>query len=229
MGDYPVRWGPQENVAWKAKLPGPGASSPVVHRDGVFITCFTGNKAPEIVRRLLCFERTTGKRRGNSNSTSSPARPTTPVNCFSTVSPRQRPSLTATVSMSIIAGAVSFASTRLARKSVRPVGNLPQFVRSGSSPSIHGNLLLVNATIEAGALFALERTGDTVWCAKLAGDSWAVPVVVQTEKGTVEIVQNSQDGLFGSLFLKPASSSGTVPRSAVMSAVLRWCARRCST
>src|ERR1700736_3231735 len=60
-GEYPVRWGPNENVGWKVKLPGPGASSPVVQGQRVFVTCFTGTKAPELVRYLLCLDRKTGK------------------------------------------------------------------------------------------------------------------------------------------------------------------------
>src|SRR5205809_988726 len=34
----PVEWGPQRNVAWKAKVPGYGWSSPVVWGDRVFLT-----------------------------------------------------------------------------------------------------------------------------------------------------------------------------------------------
>src|SRR5437763_2848109 len=60
-GDYPIRWDRQENVAWKVKLPGPGASSPVVKGQRVFVTCFTGKKGPELVRHLLCLDRKTGK------------------------------------------------------------------------------------------------------------------------------------------------------------------------
>src|SRR5580765_1161051 len=60
-GDLPIRWGPQENVAWKVKLPGHGASSPVVQGERVFVTCFTGKKGAEIVRHLICVERKTGK------------------------------------------------------------------------------------------------------------------------------------------------------------------------
>ena len=60
-GDYPERWGPDENVAWKVRLPGPGASSPVIQGDRVFVTCFTGTKAKDIVRILMCLERKTGK------------------------------------------------------------------------------------------------------------------------------------------------------------------------
>ena len=57
----PVKWGPKENVAWKVELPGPGSSSPIVLGQRVFVTCFSGKKADEIVRHVFCFERTGGK------------------------------------------------------------------------------------------------------------------------------------------------------------------------
>src|ERR1051325_5881517 len=35
----PLHWGPGKNVRWKAKLPGPGNSSPIASHARVFITC----------------------------------------------------------------------------------------------------------------------------------------------------------------------------------------------
>ena len=54
----PLRWGPGQNVHWKASLPGPGNSSPIVSRGQVFLTCAenSGKK-----RNLYCFDRRTGK------------------------------------------------------------------------------------------------------------------------------------------------------------------------
>src|SRR5262249_40674903 len=57
---FPTRWGPKENIVWKVDLPGPGASSPIVWKDRVFVTCFTGTKGPDIVRHLFCFDRKKG-------------------------------------------------------------------------------------------------------------------------------------------------------------------------
>src|SRR5438132_897192 len=59
---FPLHWGPKDNLAWKAALPGPGASSPIVSGDRVFVTAFSGTKASEIIRHILCFDRTTGKK-----------------------------------------------------------------------------------------------------------------------------------------------------------------------
>ena len=60
---FPLNWGAKENLAWKAPLPGPGTSSPIVCGERVFVTCFTGKKASEVVRHVLCFDRKTGQKR----------------------------------------------------------------------------------------------------------------------------------------------------------------------
>lgn len=55
----PLNWSRDQNVKWRAELPGPGNSSPIVSNGKVFITCAEdeGKK-----RSLYCFERETGKR-----------------------------------------------------------------------------------------------------------------------------------------------------------------------
>ena len=35
----PIKWGQTENIAWKTPLPGPGASSPIVWNDRIYVTC----------------------------------------------------------------------------------------------------------------------------------------------------------------------------------------------
>src|SRR5208282_1510515 len=35
----PVKWSETENVKWKVKLPGPGASSPIVIGQRIIVTC----------------------------------------------------------------------------------------------------------------------------------------------------------------------------------------------
>ena len=78
--DPPLSWDGTtgENIAWTTPLPGPGASSPVVWGDAVFLTCYTGyGTAPDggfdtepdaadapvpgdLVRHLLRLDRGTG-------------------------------------------------------------------------------------------------------------------------------------------------------------------------
>ena len=47
----PVTWSETQNLKWKAKLPGPGSSSPIVIGRRVVITCWTGYGAEPGSRR----------------------------------------------------------------------------------------------------------------------------------------------------------------------------------
>lgn len=63
----PVTWSDTENVKWKAALPGPGSSSPIVWKDRVFVTCYSGygdgsdGAMEKLQRHLICLDRATGK------------------------------------------------------------------------------------------------------------------------------------------------------------------------
>ena len=50
--EYPTKWSSTENVAWKVKLPGRGASTPIVWEDRIFLTCGVEGK-----NMLLCYDR----------------------------------------------------------------------------------------------------------------------------------------------------------------------------
>jgi len=56
----PVKWGPAENVKWKAELPGRGASSPVVVGGRVYVTACTGPRQERL--HVLAFDGAAGKR-----------------------------------------------------------------------------------------------------------------------------------------------------------------------
>ena len=73
----PMKWDAKENLKWKTAVPGPGASSPIVLGDRVFLTCYTGygdkkftdmktsdktaGNIEDLTRHLICFDRETGK------------------------------------------------------------------------------------------------------------------------------------------------------------------------
>src|SRR4029450_4794175 len=64
----PAEWGPDKNIAWQAELPGPGASSPIVVKGRVYLTCYTGygievgkSDQKDLRRHLLCFDRQSGQ------------------------------------------------------------------------------------------------------------------------------------------------------------------------
>ncbi|AWM38540.1 outer membrane biogenesis protein BamB [Gemmata obscuriglobus] len=47
--DLPLTWGPNENVAWRAALPGYGQSSPVVWKGRVFVTAVEGPEKEKLL------------------------------------------------------------------------------------------------------------------------------------------------------------------------------------
>ena len=65
----PSKWSPTENVKWKAALPGPGVSSPIVVGDRVLVTCYSGygvdrqdpGDIKDLKRHLICFDANTGE------------------------------------------------------------------------------------------------------------------------------------------------------------------------
>lgn len=63
-----LRWSDSEGVVCKTDLPGPGASSPVVFGDRIFLTCYggfgpgiAGGCQESLKRHLLCLDRKSGK------------------------------------------------------------------------------------------------------------------------------------------------------------------------
>ena len=65
----PLEWNDTKNVKWKAPLPGPGSSSPIVSGGRVFVSCYSGygtdtkqpGKAETLKRHLLCLKADSGE------------------------------------------------------------------------------------------------------------------------------------------------------------------------
>ena len=64
----PTNWGESKNLKWKLKLPGPGASSPIIWGNQLFLTCYSGygvSKANgdlrSLMRHVVCVDTKTGK------------------------------------------------------------------------------------------------------------------------------------------------------------------------
>ena len=60
---------------------------------------------------------------------------------------------------------------------------------SSNSPVLHGNLVIVNASIESGTLFGLDKkTGKEIWKVTGIRKCWSSPVLVTLPDGNVELV-----------------------------------------
>ena len=55
----PTKWSPQKNMAWKAKIPGYGQSSPVIWQNQVYVTSVEGPNKEQL--HVACFDLKTGK------------------------------------------------------------------------------------------------------------------------------------------------------------------------
>ncbi len=191
----PLRWSDTEGIVWKADLPGPGASSPVVWGDRIFLTCYTGfgpgipgGGVESLKRHLLCLDRGSGKllwnaavpaempeqqriREDHGYATSTPVVDAERVYVFWGRS-----------------GAFAFdhSGQRLWNTHV---GSQLNGWGSAASPVLHRDLVLLNAYVESQSFVALDRkTGREIWRAGGIGDSWHAPALVTLPDGKTEVI-----------------------------------------
>jgi outer membrane protein assembly factor BamB len=199
----PVTWSPAENLVWKVKLPGPGASSPITSGGRIFVTCYSGYGAGKggsletLRRHLLCLDRKSGALRWQKDI---PATlPETSYNGF-IMQHGYASSTPATDGARVYvffgrSGVLAFdlEGKLLWRTSV---GKGLNGWGSAASPVLYKDLVLINATVESSAFIALnKKDGKEAWRVKGLGDSWTTPVLVALPGGEDEVVLNTPDGL----------------------------------
>lgn len=195
----PLRWGPDENVAWKVALPGPGASSPVVWGDRVFVTASTGVKASELVRHVLCFDRKTGKKLWQKSFPAplpeNDLKGQVTQHGFTTSTPA-----TDGQRLYVSFGRGGLHVLDLDGKPLwhADLGEGTIVFGSGSSPLLVGDTVVVNAYTESQQLLAFEKsTGKRMWATPLRGMCWSTPVLAAGPGGKQEIILNQNAGLRG--------------------------------
>ncbi len=191
----PVSWSASENLAWKTAMPGPGASSPIVHGDRIYLTCYTGYFIPgepagdiaQLKRHLIAVQRTDGKIiwnqavaaklpeeatiRDHGYAASTPAADDERVYVFFGKS-----------------GVIAFdhSGKQLWQADV---GAKTNGWGSGASPVLYKDLLIINASVESQSLVALDkRTGKEIWRAQGIKEAWNTPLVVAAASGRQEAV-----------------------------------------
>ena len=178
-GKAPLTWSATQNIQWKAVLPGPGSSSPIVVGDRVFVTCWSGHgdgsngPLENLKRHLVCLNKADGKllwdkavpaampedeaggmlmEHGYASST--PVSDGTSVFVFFGKS-----------------GAFAFDLEGQQLWQV-PLGTRsnPKGWGSAASPILHKETVIVTAYDEGGAMVALDKkTGKEVWRAPAEG------------------------------------------------------------
>ena len=200
----PTTWSLNDNLEWFTSLPGPGASSPIIWRDKVFVTCYAGygisqenpGENVNLMRMLLCIDKAMGRtvwkrlipsRRNvyfpnfvalHGFASSTPVCDGERVYCFFGNS-----------------GVYAFDMDGEPAWDVE-IGQKIHGFGTGASPVLHGNLLIVNACVESGSLIALDKkTGREVWRADNIEDAWNTPIFVNANNDRVELILDTKDHL----------------------------------
>lgn len=195
----PTQWDAETNIVWKADLPGPGASSPVTFGGKIFLTCYSGYGVEEgnpgdprqLKRHLLCLSPQDGKVLWNvvrlSTQEEGAYQGFTALHGYASSTP----------AVDADAIYVFFGATGAAAYShdgrqlwLTSCGTKTHEWGSANSPVLYENLVIINASVESGALIALDKkTGKEVWRQAGMVESWSTPALVKTGTGWELVAQ----------------------------------------
>lgn len=186
----PTEWSESTNVLWKADLPGPGTSSPIVVGERVLLTSYSGYGLDEanpgdptrLVRHVHCF-RTDG----------------TPLWTADVPSPGGEEPFAGFLALHGYASSTPASDGQavyvfFGRSGVlaydldgnqlwqRSVGEGSHNWGSATSPVLTDDLVIVNASVESNALVALhKKDGSVAWQQGNASRSWGSPLLIDVD------------------------------------------------
>lgn len=158
-GPYPLTWSAEDRVLWKAPLPAPGNSSPVIFGNHVFVTC---SNVDGDERSLLAFERQTGERLWKRTVHFAGTDPTHATNPWCAPSPATDGTSVFVWNGSAGATAYDFAGNQLWH---RDLGVFVHQWGHASSPRIYKDTVIFFGSPGPRVLLtALDsKSGETVW------------------------------------------------------------------
>lgn len=205
----PATWSESQNVRWKAELPGPGTSSPIVVGDRVFVTCYSGygdergiGDMQKLHRHLVCVNRADGRIAWSAAVPA--AQPEDSFSGFLTEhgyashTPASDGERVYVFFGKSGAAAFDLAGAKLWQTSLGTDSNRKGW-GSGGSPILYKDFVIINASEECHALVALnKKTGKIAWKAEGAGltYSFGTPVLVESE-GRTDLVFSLPGELWG--------------------------------
>jgi len=203
-GDLPTEWGSDTGLNWKTPLPGPGASSPVTWKDRIYLTCYSGYFVPgsdegtqeDLRRHLLAFDLKTGKLLWNQ---SMPARLPEEEKIRDHGFAASTPVVDADHVYVFFGKTGVLAFDHSGAETWRAdVGERTHGWGSAASPVLHGDLLIINASVESESLVALDRTtGTERWRVEGITESWNTPIVARSREGREELIVAIQGKILG--------------------------------
>ncbi len=201
--ELPLTWIADQNIAWKTPLPGPGASSPIVFGDQIYLTCYSGYLVPgdssgsqqDLKRHLIAIDRNDGSIRWDKS---------VPAKLPEEEKIRDHGFAASTAVADSDHVYVFFGKTGVFafdhdgnQKWQADVGDKTHGWGSGASPVLWDDLLLINASVESESLVALNRiTGKEVWAASGIKEAWNTPMVVTSPSGREEVIAPTQGTVY---------------------------------
>ena len=193
----PDRWDNSTNLLWKLKLPGEGASSPIVFGDRVYVTCFSGQPG-KLARHLVCANRNDGKPVWTREITTDTPEANNSGQKTQNGYASNKPA-TDGKRIYVFLGTAGVYAFDLDGNQMwkHSVGKGTDQWGTGSSVRLFDDLVIVDAAIESSKVVALDKaTGDEKWSFGVARRSWSTPAVVDAG-GHTELVVSSEGRVSG--------------------------------
>ncbi|MEO2034381.1 MAG: PQQ-binding-like beta-propeller repeat protein [Planctomycetaceae bacterium] len=192
--NLPLTWSETENVVWKRALPGFGSSSPIALGDRLYLTCYSGygtdrenpgrmedltlhvvsvSSKGEIVWDVHVQPKLPESERVRDHGYAGPTPATDGEHLY------------------VFFGKSGVFKFDLNGKQIwqADVGEKTHGWGCGTSPVLHGNLVIVNASVESGSLVGINKdSGKEVWRAGGMVASWNTPHLVDPGDGRHELV-----------------------------------------
>jgi len=197
----PDKWSEKENVLWKTKLPGPGTSSPICVGDGIYLTCYSGyglsaekpGEMKNLMRHLVCLDRKTGVIRWSKD-----VPPQLPESDYKAGNDSWHGYASSTPvsdgkNIFVFFGKSGVFCFDLAGNKIwnESVGTRTTGWGSATSPALYKDVVIVNASVESGAMIALKKKdGKEAWKVPGTSSAWSSPILVELKGGKSELVLN---------------------------------------
>jgi len=191
----PVSWSASENIAWKTAMPGPGASSPIIFGDRIYLTCYTGYLIPDasggsldqLKRHLIAVHLIDGRILWNQSvGAKLPEESSIREHGYASSTP-----VADAEGVYVFFGKSGvFAFDHDGRRLWQAdVGSRTNGWGSAASPVLYKDMVFINASVESQSLVALDRmTGAEKWRASGIREAWNTPLVVTAASGREELI-----------------------------------------
>lgn len=203
----PTTWSAGHNMRWRTELPGYGASCPIVVGDRIYLTCWSGYGLDEadpgdrsqLRQHVIAVQRDTGDILWNQSRPASPREQAverrvvehgyaTPTPC----SDGER-----VYAYFGVSGLVCYDREGKFLWHA-DCGSQTAGFGCAASPILYENLVIQNASIEGGTLYAFDKlTGQVVWKDNAIVKAWTTPTIARLPDGSAELIVNQQDFIYG--------------------------------